>query len=868
VTVLSVKPTKRYDPSFEEIVASLSEVRRNTAFCHCKKDATSHEFRILMSRDKSANAKPKKLDLIQSFLQQVPGRVSAILENWQQLVHSDWNGKLLDVLIERISTLAESGSKFGVPQITQSGNSLIGHLADYHNTGLKPQHDDVVALDGLIHAFKDAAFQACNQQAETLLHSTPEPIDSAALKAEGECTVFMLGIDESLAASLTRNLQAQRFEVALLKNADEMIHHYEINPNEHCILISHTDSLNKLFPESRQGGLWKRETDLPGVPVVFIADNNDLKTRLSAMRVDASAYWSKPVDPFLVAKRIQELTSQESDSSYRVLIVEDDPAQADFADAILSKADFKCRAVTDPLQVMEALHEFKPDLILMDLYMPGASGTELTTIIREHNEFVDVPIVFLSGEQDLDKQLKALSFGGEDFLSKPIAPKHLITTVTNRIRRAHQLSNRLGAQTRSEKETGLYSRSYLLERLDALLLADSSIDETTAVLYLQIDNPEHLVESVGIGGMDVVLIEVATHLKQQLHTQDVLTRFGDSSLGLLLSRNSLEALQSLSEKLCHSVAQQTFDVDNNTVGATLSIGIYPLEAGNQDSRSIIAHAQIASRQAQESGGNQVKVVIPEPKLKTTASDETNIQDLINRAIDENLFDIFFQPVVALQASHEIHYQTLIRLQEPNGKLHRAADFIPIAEQMGLISKIDQWTTRQAITLVHENRKKGNPLHLFVSQSTDLLENMERLAWLRKKHHSGLIGKRHLTFEFNINEVGKNLNSAKICFDVLGKIGITTLLTRVVMSPESERIIRNLPISYIKLDYSLLSDPEKGLKELITLAHQLDIKVIAPQVEDPRSIAILWSSGADFVQGNFVQRPENNLIYDFAESVLN
>ena len=182
-----------------------------------------------MSSDKSADAKPKKLDLIQSFLQQAPGRVSAILENWHQLVHSDWNGKLLDALVERISTLAESGSKFGVPQITQSGNSLIGHLSEYHNTGLKPQHDDVVALDGLIHAFKDAAIQACNQQTETLLSASPKVEEpSAASGDNGECKVFLLGIEDALAVNLTRNLQAQRFEVELLHNADEMIH----NSNE------------------------------------------------------------------------------------------------------------------------------------------------------------------------------------------------------------------------------------------------------------------------------------------------------------------------------------------------------------------------------------------------------------------------------------------------------------------------------------------------------------------------------------------------------------------------------------------------------------------------------------------------------------
>jgi diguanylate cyclase (GGDEF)-like protein len=821
-----------------------------------------------MSSDKSTESKAKKLDLIQSFLQQVPGRVSAILENWHQLVHSDWDSQMLDLLIERISTLAESGSKFGVPQITQSGKSLIGHLSDYHNTGLKPQHDDVVALDGLVHAFKDASIQACNQQAETLLQSSDVETTSEMTGTQSASDVYLLGIDEGLAASLSRNLEAKNFAVSLFSSSDDAIRHHEVNPDDQSIIITHTDQLKHLFPESKTGGLWNKENGLPDMPVAFISDTTDLSTRLAAMRVGAKGYWSKPIDPFIVAKRIEELTGDKTDALYRILIVEDDPAQADFADAILSKADFKCRTVIDPLMVMDALYDFKPDLILMDLYMPGASGIELTTIIREQSEFIDIPIVFLSGEQDLDKQLSALSFGGEDFLSKPIAPKHLITTVTNRIRRAKQLNNRPGSRARSEKETGLHTRNFLLERLDALLLSDSAVDETTCILYLQIDNPEKLIADVGIGGLDVVLAEVGKGLKNHLNSQDILTRFGDSSLGLLMSRSNLDEVEEAAKQLCQFVSQQLFEIDNSTTGTTLSIGAYPLESGNQDSRSIIAHAQIASREAQEAGGNQVKVHKPEPKKKSAGEDASDIKQLIKRAFEEDLFYIFFQPVVALQGSPEAHYQTLIRLQEPDGKLHLAGEFIPTAEEMGLIGKIDHWTTRQAIKIVNEHRKQGNMLHLFVSQSIDLLENMERLSYLQAKHKNGHIVPKNLTFEFNINEVGKNLNSAKICFDMLEKIGISCLLTRVVLTPETERIIRHLPISHIKLDYSLLSGDGEGIKELIELAHELNIKVIAPQVEDPRSIAILWSSGTDFVQGNFVQRPENNLIYDFNESVLN
>jgi diguanylate cyclase (GGDEF)-like protein len=820
-----------------------------------------------MSNDKTVTQAAKP-ELVQTFLNQVPGRVSAILENWHQLVHSDWKGNQLDTLIERITTLNESGTKFGVPQITQSGRSLISHLSDYHGTGLKPQHDDVVALDGLVHAFKDAAIQACNQHAE-LLASKQLESDREESDTTGEQKVFILGVDEALAANLTRHLQAVNFDVKYLADEEEIIHYYEINPDESSILISHVDRLDKLFPESKQEGLWNKNNGLPGMPVAFIADNSDLKMRLSAMRADASAYWVKPVDPYLAAKKIHELSSTHAHTSYRVLIVEDDPAQADFADAILSKANFECRCETDPLQVMDALQAFKPDLILMDLYMPEASGTELTTVIRENNDFLDIPIVFLSGEQDLDKQLSALSFGGEDFLSKPIAPKHLITTVTNRIRRAHQLSYCLHGHTRGEKETGLHSRYYLLERLDALLQSESPIDEITGIYFLQIDNPEDLIKTVGIGGLDAVLAMVADHLKQALQSQDILTRFGDNSLSLLALRPSLNDLQSLGETLCQSVSKQIIEVENTTVGVTLSIGIYPVETNNHDSRSIIAHAQIASRQAHENGGNQIKFVEIEKVLSDQVDEgaEKDMGTLIEKAIENDYFDVYFQPIVALQGSTQAHYQTLLRLQEPNGTLHRAAEFIPAAEELGLISKVDQWTARRAIHVINEHKLQGSNVHLFVSQSADLLDNMERLTWLREKHRQGQIKKGSLTFEFNINEVAKNLNSAKICIDVLSKIGISSLLTRATLTAETERVLEHLSIQFIKLDFNLLQDPEQSLMQLIELAHEKGIKVIAPQVEDPRSIAVLWSSGTDYVQGNFVQRPESNLIYDFNESVL-
>lgn len=817
-----------------------------------------------MSSD-NIDVRTRKAELLHAFMQQVPGRVAAILENWHRLVQSDWDPELFAKLRDRISTIAEAADKFGVKQIENSAQSLQAHLSQHTGTMKKPVHDEIVTLDGLVHAFKDAALDTCKQLPAKPPTEREQPAAPASTEA---CRIYLLGIDDSQIPGLSKHLKAMQYKIGTFANASDLMEKAAGGTSQTCALISHIRWLPELFPDSRQGGLWhEKEGSNTGMPVAFIADSSDLQTRLQAMRTNASAFWAKPIDAYTVAQRMVELTTQQRHVPYRVLVVEDDPAQAVFATSILNKAGFETHSVTDPLQVMEVLHDFKPDLILMDLYMPGASGAELTAVIREQNEFVDTPIVFLSGEQDLDKQLKALSFGGEDFLSKPIGPKHLISTVTNRIRRAKEIHYRLGIPDRLDKATGLFARHYLLERVEMTLSTDTHVADVPAVLHIEIDNPEKALDVAGIGGMDVILSETGNIISGLLQPQDVLARFGDSSLGLLACRDKKEDLAELAEQLCETVADKIIELERNTIGITISVGICIVDGSNQDAGSIVSKGQWASRMAHNAGGNQTYLYNPPKAAKGDEEDNLWLANLVQEAMQKNLFQIYFQPMVSLQGSANAHYQTLLRLKSPNGQLLTAATFISVAEELGVIGKLDQWTSMQAISIIAENRGKSQEVRLFVSQSSALLNDLERMSWLQEQHRTGRIQEGELTFEFRLSDIIHHLKSAKTCFETLHKMGISTLLTGVSNTPDDLRTLKHLALRFIKIDRALLNRNNSDLKELITTAHNLGVKVIAPQVEDPSSIAKLWSSGADFVQGNFVQRPENNLIYDFDESVL-
>ncbi|NCQ33129.1 MAG: response regulator, partial [Armatimonadetes bacterium] len=153
--------------------------------------------------------------------------------------------------------------------------------------------------------------------------------------------------------------------------------------------------------------------------LAVILERDDLALRLRARRAGADALVVAPANVEDILRVLRAVAVPPAGDPYRVLIVEDDRAQGVFAESVLRNAGMDARVVEDPLAVLDTLQDFKPDLILMDLYMPRCNGMELTTLIREQSAFLNTPIVFLSGESDQEVQFEVIGAGADDFLAKP-----------------------------------------------------------------------------------------------------------------------------------------------------------------------------------------------------------------------------------------------------------------------------------------------------------------------------------------------------------------------------------------------------------------------------------------------------------------
>ena len=215
--------------------------------------------------------------------------------------------------------------------------------------------------------------------------------------------------------------------------------------------------LDMVFPEGCDAGaslltrLREQQQDFP--PVVFVSARDDFDARLKAYRAGASRYMLKPVNPDALADVLNVLTGSIPSEPYRVLMVGDDSLLLEAQSLILEAAGMSVEALIDPRATLDALDHFKPDLLMLDVQMPDVRGPELAAIIREREDYLTLPILFLSSETDLSHQLLELNLGGDDFLVKPVQPTHLVSVVRTKAERARQ-----SAAIQRRLQTTLYER--------------------------------------------------------------------------------------------------------------------------------------------------------------------------------------------------------------------------------------------------------------------------------------------------------------------------------------------------------------------------------------------------------------------------
>jgi diguanylate cyclase (GGDEF)-like protein len=334
--------------------------------------------------------------------------------------------------------------------------------------------------------------------------------------------------------------------------------------------------------------------------VIFLSDRADMAARLHAVQLGANALFTLPVNIIALIDKLDTLTAHQAREPDRILLVDDAAALAGHYAATLREAGMLPALATDPMLAVQLLAEFRPDLVLMDMYMPGCDGLDLAAVIRQQEDYVSIPIVFLSGETNRDMQLEAMRMGGDDFMTKPVKPDHLVMAVANRVERSRVLRSFMVR----DSLTGLFNHTVIKERLEVELARARRSQTPLAFAIIDLDHFKLVNDTYGHPTGDRVLKSLARLLQQRLRRTDVIGRYGGEEFAVVLAGSDGPAATIVMDAIRADLMQVRQQAGEQEFAVTFSCGI----ASFPDCQEGPALADLADRalyEAKRRGRNRI-----------------------------------------------------------------------------------------------------------------------------------------------------------------------------------------------------------------------------------------------------------------------
>lgn len=571
-----------------------------------------------------------------------------------------------------------------------------------------------------------------------------------------------------------------------------------------------------------------------------------------------------------------------------ILLVDDNPTNLKLLVELLESHDLTVAVAQNGVEALQRLKRknlSKPDLILLDVKMPGMDGYETCRRIKADPELVDIPVIFLSAASETADMVQGFSVGAVDYITKPVNLPEVIARINTHLELSglrKELDSRISERTqelvvvndtlRQEIEerkrvenqvryiathdslTDLPNRIMLMDRLKQLISTAKRYDEMIALMFLDLDHFKLINDSLGHHAGDRVLSDVADRLKSSLRDEDIVARLGGDEFVVCLPLHDKNSdIMAMARKIFDAL-RTPFKMNdlNFHIGTSIGISIFPDDGTDVD--TLLSKADTAMYHAKQSGRAEIKFFTDE--LNRSVEERLNLHNLLIEAINNQELYMEYQPQIDLTTGKITGAESLMRWRRSNGTLIPPGDFIPIAEANGLIKQLGAWGLRESCAELRRWQDAGyNDLCMSVNisvpqlHSDGFVDTVQSIIQEFQIHPSRL--KLEITESLLMQYSKTNIN----ILHALHELGVRLSIDDFGTGYSSLAYLQEFPVHELKIDRSFVMNigTEHGNAiplAIIAMAHSLSLKVVAEGVEQGSQERFLKNSGCDLAQGYY------------------
>ncbi len=581
----------------------------------------------------------------------------------------------------------------------------------------------------------------------------------------------------------------------------------------------------------------------------------------------------------------------------KVLICDDDRTHLLIMRETLVSQGYEVEEAANGEIAIEAYHRFLPDIVLLDVNMPKLDGYSVCSIIRGTKTGKSIPILMITGSDQHEAIERAFEVGATDFLPKPIR----WPLIRHRIKYMLRSYVTQKSLQQSEKElrhlayydtlTNMPNRHYFTEQLSRFISLSQRQDKSMAVMLINLDSFKRVNDTLGHRYGDQILLEIGTRLMAQLRACDLISRaekkgadaqvarFGGDEFTILLSDcGGIDAVVQIAKRILIEISR-TILIEQYSLVVTASIGISICPYDGDTPEDLLKFADMAMYEAKESGKNCY--MLHSKELNERSINRLKLEEHMRDALKTGMFEIFYQPQVNAYTNTVRGAEALLRLHHPSLGVISPVEFIPVAEDTGLIIEIGYWVITQACKQLVEWRDSiAANIGISVNVSVKQINRPEFVTKVAEILKTTGADPRLLEIELTESIIMNNAEENIIKLAKLKKLGIKLSIDDFGTGYSSLSYLKRFPLDTLKIDRSFITglnnDTENGdaaiVSAIAAMAKALKLAVVVEGIEtldQLNCVNVICADKSILIQGYLYSKPMPvNLFFEFLQRPLN